>query len=91
MEKEKYHLLKRMLSFEQKLALLIVGFDAANVLALRGFEDGHEVVELFLELGADGGFECSGVEWREEGSQEGRRRRGHEFVATRDGLASGQQ
>ena len=34
MEKEKYHLLKRMLSFEQKLALLIVGFDAANVLAL---------------------------------------------------------
>lgn len=68
MEKGKHDLLERVLSFEQQLALFIVGFDAADVLALRGFEDGHEVVELLLELGAHGGFEGTGVEWREERS-----------------------
>ena len=64
-------LLERVLAFEEELALLVVGLDAADVFALGGLEDGDEVVELLLELGADGGFECGGGEWREERGQEG--------------------
>ena len=78
---EQWYLLERVLTLEQQLALLVVGFDAADVLALGGLEDGHQVVELLLELGADGGFEGGGRERREERGQEGGGRGGHEFVA----------
>ena len=74
-------LLERVLAFEEELALLVVGLDAADVFALGGLEDGDEVVELLLELGADGGFECGGGEWREERGQEGGGGGGHELVA----------
>ena len=74
-------LLERVLAFEEELALLVVGLDAADVFALGGLEDGDEVVELLLELGADGGFERGGGEWREERGQEGGGGGGHELVA----------
>ena len=70
----KPYLLQRVLALEQQLALLVVGLHAADVLALRRLQDGDEVVQLLVELGAHGGLQRAAGLRREEGGDEVRRR-----------------
>ena len=65
--------------FKGKLFLLVVGLDTSNILSFRSFQNGHEVIQLLLELGADGCLSLIG-DSREESGDEGGRGRGNESI-----------
>lgn len=51
-------LFQGMNAVEKARSLLVVGLNAADVFSLRGFQNGEQVVQLLLELAADGRSHC---------------------------------